>query len=108
MMDRALSNVDFMKQLQHAQLYAGGFEQEKIDPQQRQLQTDSLDTTPTTITSVTFLETDTTPELNIVNQDSTYFEIADSTNGQIITYESISAQLNPSKPLSKSSASNRH
>ena len=101
LMDRALSNVDFTKQLQHAQLYAGGFEQEKIDPQQRrQLQTDSLDTTPTTITSVTFLETDTTPELNIVNQDSTYFEIA-GTNGQIITYESISAQLDPSKPLSK-------
>jgi len=93
-MDGALSNVDFTKQLEHAQLNAG-FEQE-IDSQRRL----KPDTTPTIITSVTFLETDTTPELNVINQDSTYFEFT-GTNGQIITYESISTQLNPSIPLSE-------
>ena len=73
-----------------------------ICPEQRdrQLQTADLDTTPIISTSVTYLETETTPELNIVTQDSTYFDI-EGTNGRIITYESISKQLDPSKPLTE-------
>ena len=47
----------------------------------------------------TFLETDTTPALNIINQDSTYFEIA-GTDGQLLEYESVSARLDPTVPLS--------
>ena len=47
----------------------------------------------------TFLETDTTPALNIINQDSTYFDFS-GTDGQLLEYESVSARLDPTIPLS--------
>ena len=48
----------------------------------------------------TFIESDTTPgALNIINQDSTYFDFS-GTDGQLLEYESISARLDPTVPLS--------
>jgi len=83
--DTVLSKVDFTTHTQHAaDVHAT-----------RQLQ---LDTTPIIITSVTFLELDTTPQLNVINQDSTYFETSLS-DGEVITYPSISAQLDVNKSL---------
>ena len=84
--DTVLSKVDFTNHIQHAAAAHAT----------RQLQT--LDTTPTIITSVTFLEADTTPQLNIINQDSTYFETSLS-DGDVITYPSISAQLDVNMPI---------
>ncbi|KAL3795448.1 hypothetical protein HJC23_000806 [Cyclotella cryptica] len=52
----------------------------------------------TEVSSILFLEIDTSPELNILNQDSTYF----STNlkdGDIVSYTSISNMLDPARPL---------
>ena len=84
--DTVLSKIDFTTHIQHAQATP------------RQLQSDSLDTTPTKITSVTFLETDTTADLNIINQDSTYFDI-DGSNGDILEYTSISSTLDVDVPI---------
>jgi len=89
--DTVLSKVDFINHIQHA---AAAQVQDT-----RQLESDSLDTTPTKITSVTFLETDTTPDLNIINQDSTYFDI-DGNNGDILEYTSISSSLDPGMSMS--------
>jgi len=85
--DTVLSKVDFTNHIQHAAAVHAT----------RQLQ---LDTTPTKITSVIFLETDTTttPELNIINQDSTYFDI-DGNNGDILEYTSISSTLDVNMPI---------
>jgi len=82
--DTVLSKVDFTNHIQHASAVHAT----------RQLQT----TTPTKITSVTFLETDTTPDLNIINQDSTYFDI-DGSDGDILEYTSISSTLDPFMPI---------
>ena len=60
-----------------------------------------FDTTPTTITSVTFLEADTTcapREPNIINQNSTYFKTV-SDDGDVLVYTSISSNLDPAIPL---------
>ena len=84
--DTVLSKVDFTNHIQHAAAAHAT----------RQLQ--SLDTTPTVITSVTFLEADTSPSFNIINQDSTYFE-TDLFDGDILEYTSISSALDPSMPI---------
>jgi len=84
--DTVLSKIDFTTHIQHAQATP------------RQLQSDSSDTTPTKITSVTFLETDTTADLNIINQDSTYFDF-DGSNGDILEYTSISSTLDVNMPI---------
>ena len=52
----------------------------------------------TTITSVSFSEVDITTQLNIINQDSTYFNTTID-DGQILEFTSVSAQLNASEPL---------
>ena len=52
----------------------------------------------TEVTSILFLEVDTKPELNIINQDGTYFTTALS-DGSVITYASISKQLDHTLPL---------
>jgi hypothetical protein len=72
---------------------------------QRQLQEVDLassmraPTSPVTeVTSILFLEVDTTPELNIINQDSTYFT-TNLPNESVITYTSISNQLDYKLPL---------
>lgn len=52
----------------------------------------------TEVTSILFLEVDTAPELNIINQDSTYFT-TNLSDGSVITYTSISMQLDHTLPL---------
>jgi hypothetical protein len=52
----------------------------------------------TEITSILFLEVDTTPELNIINQDSTYFT-TNLEDGSVVAYTSISNQLDYTLPL---------
>lgn len=65
---------------------------------QRQRLAQGFDTTPTIITSVTFLEFDSDIE-EIINQDSTYFETVLG-DGNIISYPSISSQMDTTQPLS--------
>ena len=50
------------------------------------------------VTSILFLEVDTTPELNIINQDSTYFT-TNLPDGSVVTYTSISNQLDYTLPI---------
>lgn len=52
----------------------------------------------TEVTSILFLEVDTSPELNIINQDSTYFT-TNLDDGALVTYASISNQLDYTVPL---------
>lgn len=68
------------------------------DPDHRFLQgAADFDTQVTSVTSVTFLEFDA--DFNdIIHQDSEYFETS-FTNGDVITYESISSRLNVNEPL---------
>lgn len=85
---RLLSGHDFTSHIDHAQKFA----------QQEQRMTQVLDTAPTTITSVTFVEADTTPKLNIINQDSTFFNTS-LANGEILVFSSISSQLDSDTPI---------
>eukprot|EP00580_Thalassiosira_gravida_P003897 CAMPEP_0201601666 /NCGR_PEP_ID=MMETSP0492-20130828/2588_1 /ASSEMBLY_ACC=CAM_ASM_000837 /TAXON_ID=420259 /ORGANISM="Thalassiosira gravida, Strain GMp14c1" /LENGTH=289 /DNA_ID=CAMNT_0048064969 /DNA_START=249 /DNA_END=1114 /DNA_ORIENTATION=- len=89
-----LEGVDFSKEKEHAKLLAAKHEQVEGG---RTLQA-GLDTTPITVTSVTFLEADSTPQLNIINQDSTYFDTS-SSDGDLLSYTSISASLDVARPL---------
>ena len=84
-----LGGADLTRQADHAARRAS---------EHYQLSRQGLDTTPTVVTSVTFLEADTTPGLSIINQDSTYFD-STITDGQVLTYESVSANLDPDVPL---------
>ena len=69
--------------------------------QQQERHIQALDTQVTSVTSVTFLEFDA--DFNdIINQNSEYFETSLS-NGEEITYPSISAQLDVDKPLDEQS-----
>ncbi|KAL7528619.1 hypothetical protein ACHAXR_002536, partial [Thalassiosira sp. AJA248-18] len=106
----ALSGVDLSSHIAHAQQRLEQMQQQQqpkpaLSSSSSQFTTrhlqdrQDLDTTPTVITSVTFLEQDTTPELNIINQDSTYFSI-EASDGDILDFTSITAKLDPSVPLS--------
>ena len=67
----------------------------QVEQEERHIQ--ELDTQVTTVTSVTFLEFDS--EMNhILNQNSTYFETSLS-NGESISYPSISSTLDLDLPL---------
>ena len=52
------------------------------------------------VTSILFLEVDTTPELNVINQDSTYLDM-NLPSESVITYASVSNHLDPKQPLEK-------
>jgi hypothetical protein len=52
----------------------------------------------TEVTSILFLEVDTTPELNVLNQDTSYFS-TNLTDGSTVTFTSISNGLDPSMSL---------
>ena len=52
----------------------------------------------TEVTSILILEVDTSPELNIINQDSTYFT-TNLESGALVTYTSISNQLDHTVPI---------
>eukprot|EP00581_Thalassiosira_minuscula_P010365 CAMPEP_0183707746 /NCGR_PEP_ID=MMETSP0737-20130205/4228_1 /TAXON_ID=385413 /ORGANISM="Thalassiosira miniscula, Strain CCMP1093" /LENGTH=365 /DNA_ID=CAMNT_0025935475 /DNA_START=154 /DNA_END=1252 /DNA_ORIENTATION=+ len=58
----------------------------------------ALDTTPTVVTSVAFLETDTSPKLNVINQDSSFFNTS-LTNGDYLFFSSMSSELDIVRPL---------
>ena len=72
----------------------------RIFPQdRRRLQSSSAPAVPIVeVTSILFLEVDTSPELNIINQDSTYFS-SNLSDGSLITYDSISKKLDYTVPL---------
>ena len=53
-----------------------------------------------TIFDVQFLEVDTSGTLNVINQDDTYNNV-DLSDGDVISFNSISQKLNPDKPLSE-------
>ena len=57
-----------------------------------------LESDLTTVTSVTFIEFDTS--LGIINQDSSYFDVS-LKSGDTVTFDSISAKLDPAMPLSE-------
>ena len=52
-----------------------------------------------TVVSVQFLEIDTSAGLNVLNQDDTYLNVS-LADGDSVTFDSISANLNPAVPLS--------
>ena len=107
-MDRTLLNLDFTKQIEHTQVVSLALNQQH-PILQAHTPTDTqspLDLTrPTIITSVIFLEIDTTPELNIINQDSTLFDIDKGADHDdlLLTYESVSSKLDIHLPLDKQS-----
>lgn len=72
----------------------------RIFPQdRRRLQSSSAPAVPIVeVTSILFLEVDTSPELNIINQDSTYFS-SNLSDGSLITYDSVSKKLDYTVPL---------
>jgi hypothetical protein len=97
-----LEGVDFTKEREYAKMLAAKQQRQHQHQQQRQdggrtLQ-GGLDTTPTIVTSVTFLEADSTPQLNIINQDSTYFNTS-SSDGDVLSYTSISSSLDVTQSL---------
>ena len=107
-MDRTLLNVDFTKQIEHTQVVSLALNQQHpILQAYTPMDTQSpLDLTrPTIITSVIFVEIDTTPELNIINQDSTLFDIDKGADNDdfLLTYESVSSKLDIHLPLDKQS-----
>jgi len=93
---RVLANLDFSSELAYAEKLTEQQTPQKSESQERTLQ--GLDTTPTIVTSVTFIEADATPTLNIINQDSTYFSTS-SSDDAVLSYTSISAGLDVEKPL---------
>lgn len=50
------------------------------------------------MTSISFLEVDTTSEMVIINQDSSYFT-TNLTDGSVVTFTSISNQLDDTLPI---------
>lgn len=56
-------------------------------------------TSPAYISSILFIEFDTSGLLTIINEDDTYLTNANLSNGTSITYPSISTQLNTNIPL---------
>ena len=65
----------------------------------RRLQSSSAPVLPITeVTSILFLEVDTSPEFNIINQDSTYFS-SNLSDGSLVTYDSVSKKLDYTVPL---------
>ena len=96
---RMLSAVDVSSHIIHAK------EQQKLQKlvlgKSRDLQgRQDLDTTPTVVTSTIFLESDTSAELNIINQDSTYFDTT-LEDGAELQFTSISSKFDEDKPLSE-------
>ena len=113
---RALDRIDIGPHLEHAATIHGNTD--SVDKQgmhhDRRLQspeenTTALESTAATslfkdeaiithLTSILFLEIDSTTDFDILNQDSTYFQTALPTNS-IINYTSISSNLNASLPI---------
>ena len=56
-------------------------------------------TSPAYISSILFIEFDTSGLLTIINEDDTYLTDANLSNGTLLTYPSISTQLNTELPL---------
>lgn len=85
-----LASVDFLSQLEIRQ---------QLQAHQRQEQ--EYDFVPTTITSVSFFEADTTSSFNIINQEVTYVDIEGGalTDGYVLNYTSISSKLDPNLPI---------
>ena len=54
---------------------------------------------PAYISSILFIEFDTSGLLTIINEDDTYLTDANLSNGTLLTYPSISTQLNTEQPL---------
>lgn len=92
-LDEVSERVDTTSHTQHASRFRRRMQQ--LDPTATMRAPTS---TITEVTSILFLEVDTTPELNILNQDSTYFS-TNLNDGDIVSYTSISNMLDPSTPL---------
>ena len=93
--ERLLSKTSFATHHEHAAMASSSSQQhgEVITRS-----TQSLDPKPVTITSASFIEFDTSSDLNIINQDSTYFGTT-LANGAVISYPSISNQLDLETPV---------
>ena len=71
----------------------------KLLPNDRQSPTQTSNTTVAYISSVLFIEFDTSGTLTLINEDPRYLADANLTEGMMITYTSISQSLNPSLGL---------
>lgn len=71
----------------------------KLLPTDRQSPTQTANTTVASISSVLFIEFDTSGTLTLINEDPRYLTEANLTEGMTITYPSISQSLNPSLGL---------
>ncbi|KAL7527454.1 hypothetical protein ACHAWF_002185, partial [Thalassiosira exigua] len=86
---KLLERADLSSHVEHARRHR---------ERQRRARSRQYDTTPVVVTSVTFLEADRSPDLNIINQNSTYFNVT-LEDGALLTYPSVSAGLDPDVPL---------
>ncbi len=97
-MRRIFSGYDFASQLDHArQLQAHRQHLARVQEQADDL---SLkDTTSATITSISFLEANTTESFNILNEEVTYFDMegGELTNEDVLNDTSILSKLDPAR-----------
>ena len=94
------SDYDFSSQLDHAR----EIQARRQHLRRMQEQEDDLslqDTTPATITSISFFEADTTASFNILNEEVTYFDMegGELTDGDVLNYTSISSKLDSARPI---------
>jgi len=94
------SDYDFSSQLDHAREIQA--RRQRLRRMQEQEDDFSLqDTTPATITSMSFFEADTTASFNILYEEVTYFDMegGELTDGDVLNYTSISSKLDSARPI---------
>ena len=93
---RIMLHLDIQNHLDHASATVVANSANK-DAKDVRLLNEAL-STPTTLTSMLFLEMDTSPTFSILNQDSQYLN-TNLPDGSIMTFDSISKNLNGSMTL---------
>lgn len=91
----SFNDMSFSSQLEHAKAH------QRQQRSMQEFEAISYDLVPTTITSVSFFEADTTSSFNSINQELTSVnsEGGNLTEGDVLNFTSISSKLDPSIPI---------
>ena len=91
----SFNDINLSSQLEHAKSH------QTRQRSMQEVEAISYDFVPTTITSISFFEADTTSSFNIINQELTFVnsEGGNLTDGDVLNFTSISSKLDPSIPI---------
>lgn len=91
----SFNDMNLSSQLEHAKAH------QTQHRSMQEFEAISYDFVPTTITSVSFFEADTTSSFNIINQELAFInsEGINLTDGDVLNFTSISSKLDPSIPI---------